>query len=295
VCSRDIGGLRPLRRVELDDIGAVPWAWMTAPALWRIAPRSLVCGPSSTQDTEVEAGVALVRGDEGDRARARTALPSAARTLLSMDDRYYYRDLALAYVRGSCPELAEACDEDLLAAAEDRGLRLHRFKRNAELPRVCRVLSTLKGFAPLNLLDIGSGRGTFLWPLLDELPEIEVTAMDVDEHRVEGIAAVARGGIERLTAKLGDAHELPWPDAGFQAATVLEVLEHVEDPQRVANELIRVTRDVVVATVPSKPDDNPEHIRLFTRQTLERLFVDASARSVQIGQVRDHFVATIQP
>lgn len=212
-----------------------------------------------------------------------------------MDPRYYYRDVALAYLRGSCPDLALATDDALLEAGEARGLRLHRFKRNSELPRVRRALSALKGFAPDNLLDIGSGRGTFLWPLLDEMPQVEVTAMDLLPHRVADIEAVARGGITRLSARQGDASQLPWTDDAFDAATVLEVLEHVEDPAPVAAELLRVSRRVVLATVPSKPDDNPEHIRLFQPASLEALFDGAGARSVKIEQVRDHYVATVQP
>ena len=34
------------------------------------------------------------------------------------------------------------------------------------------------GIQPTSLLDIGSGRGTFLWPLLDTLPTLPVIAID---------------------------------------------------------------------------------------------------------------------
>jgi len=212
-----------------------------------------------------------------------------------MDPLYYYRRLAQAYIRGSCPDLDAPDDDALWAAAQARGLRLHRFKRNSELPRVRRVLSALKGFAPRSLLDIGSGRGTFLWPLLDEFPELTVVAIDKLEHRVADLEAVARGGVDRLQARRSDAGALPFDDDTFDAATVLEVLEHVEDPAPVATELLRVASTVVVATVPSKPDDNPEHIRLFRPETLRALFIDAGARSAQVSQVRDHLVAVVQP
>ncbi|MFO8083850.1 MAG: hypothetical protein R6U27_05975 [Desulfobacterales bacterium] len=49
----------------------------------------------------------------------------------------------------------------------DKGLRLHRFKRNHSLPRVQKVLGILKTIQPASLLDIGTGRAVFLWPLID--------------------------------------------------------------------------------------------------------------------------------
>lgn len=75
-------------------------------------------------------------------------------------------------------------------------MRLHKFKRTMKLSRVQRVLGILRGFQPSNLLDIGSGRGTFLWPLLDSFPWLPVMGVDILERRVEDILAVRRGGIE---------------------------------------------------------------------------------------------------
>ena len=117
-----------------------------------------------------------------------------------LDDESHYRWLAVAYARGVLGLGAEVGDDDALAAADARGLRLHRFKRSAELPRVRAVLGTLRGLAPAELLDIGSGRGVFLWPLLDGLPDVRVTAVDVLPERAAQLAAVARGGVERLSA-----------------------------------------------------------------------------------------------
>ncbi len=58
-----------------------------------------------------------------------------------------------------------------------------------------------------------------------------------------------------------------------------------------AREAVRVARRFVVASTPSKPDDNPEHIQLFDGARLERLFLDAGAASVSIDYVLNHIIA----
>jgi 2-polyprenyl-3-methyl-5-hydroxy-6-metoxy-1,4-benzoquinol methylase len=209
-----------------------------------------------------------------------------------VDDESHYRWLAVAYARGALGDAVAALDDDAaLAAAEKAGHKLHRFKRSAELPRVRAMLGTLRGLAPASLLDVGSGRGVFLWPMLDGLDGVRVTSIDVLAERAAQIAAVARGGVSRLAAVRMDGARLGFHDGAFDVATVLEVLEHVDDPARVASELVRVARRAVLATVPSHEDDNPEHVRLFTADSLRALFEEAGARRVVVDGVRGHLTA----
>jgi 2-polyprenyl-3-methyl-5-hydroxy-6-metoxy-1,4-benzoquinol methylase len=201
-----------------------------------------------------------------------------------------YLDLAAAYVRGIRPDLDGADDEAIVARARDAGLKLYPFKQSRELPRVRAVLGALQGIQPQSLLDIGSGRGVFLWPLLETFDQLAVTAIDASDKRVAILDAVARGGVDRLTAATMDATALTFDDGAFDVVTVLEVLEHLEDPSHAACEAARVARRFVVASVPSKEDDNPEHIQLFDKRSLTRLFEQAGARSVNITYVLNHMI-----
>jgi 2-polyprenyl-3-methyl-5-hydroxy-6-metoxy-1,4-benzoquinol methylase len=203
----------------------------------------------------------------------------------------YFVPLGAAFARGRLPELGGLGDAEAFREGLARGLRLHKFKRNAALPRVRRVLSMLAGLSPSSLLDVGSGRGTFLWPLLDALPELPVTAIDRDERRASDLAAAASGGLARLSAHRMDATTLAFADGAFDGATALEVLEHMPEPERAARELVRVARRFVVVTVPSRPDDNPEHLHLLDGRRLSAMFTAAGARTVRVDHVHGHVVA----
>jgi ubiquinone/menaquinone biosynthesis C-methylase UbiE len=209
----------------------------------------------------------------------------------------YYVALGAAFARGRLGDALSASmrddDEQVFREALARGLKMHKFKRLDDrlLARVRRVLSMLAGLSPASLLDVGSGRGAFLWPLLDAFPDLEVTAIDMNEQRANDLAALGTGGLSRLTAVHMDATKLGFGNDSFDGATLLEVLEHMPDPARAAREAVRVAKRFVAASVPSKPDDNPEHIQLFDRASLTRLFEDAGARRVSIEYVPGHMIA----
>lgn len=235
----------------------------------------------------------------------RLSSPRGRQQLMNGEPQLYTR-LAAAYVRGKlareadCPPalfkaplaaLDEAALEALVELGGERGLRLHRFKRSMALPRVTRALGVLRALAPADLFDVGSGRGAFLWPLLDAFPWLPVTALDRLEYRVADLQAVRDGGVETLSAVHGDVAALAFDDGSFDVATVFEVLEHVPDPPRALAEVCRIARRFVVLSVPSKPDNNPEHIHLFSAATLEPLLRAAGAASVTFDYVRGHMLA----
>jgi ubiquinone/menaquinone biosynthesis C-methylase UbiE len=209
-----------------------------------------------------------------------------------LTDRYYV-ELAAAFVRGTLTPVPDLTPENLIAFGRQAGLRLHKFKRTSELPRVRRVLGALRGLAPADLLDVGSGRGAFLWPLLDAFSGLRVVAIDRNPRRVADLQAVSAGGIARLLPAVMDTTRLSLADASVDVVTILEVLEHLPQPARAAAEAVRVARRFVVASVPSREDDNPEHIHLFNKDALKALFLGAGAERVSCDFVLNHLIAIV--
>ena len=76
------------------------------------------------------------------------------------------------------------------------------------LPREQVVMSFLQGIVPTglcrSLLDVGSGRGAFLFPLLREFPDLKVTSLDILPHRIELLQCLHDGGLNNLHVHMAD-------------------------------------------------------------------------------------------
>jgi 2-polyprenyl-3-methyl-5-hydroxy-6-metoxy-1,4-benzoquinol methylase len=201
----------------------------------------------------------------------------------------YFNELACAFVRGRLGNEAATLTDGLRA-----GLRLHKFKVNTELPRVQRVIGVLRGLGPDKLLDVGSGRGTFLWPLLASFPSISVTAIEISERRAADLAAVRSGGVSRLTVVRMDARKMGFAPRSFDVVTMLEVLEHMPDPLAALRCAVAAARRFVVLSVPSVADDNPQHLHLFTPDRLLRMADEAGGIRTTLEHVLNHRIAIIR-
>lgn len=222
----------------------------------------------------------------------------------------YEAPLAAAYVRGTArisgrPALSSELVQTPLEALTDNalsqiisaglqaGMDLYHFKKKDELPRVSAVIGFLRGVQPRSLLDVGSGRGAFLFPFLRKFPDVPVTSVDLLPRRVEMLRAVSAGGMDHLTVLQHDICDWDAPDGAFDVVTLLEVLEHIPRVDRAVENAVRLARRYVVVTVPSRPDNNPEHIHLLTKAKLTDLFAAVGCERLKFGGVNGHLTAIV--
>lgn len=186
-------------------------------------------------------------------------------------------------------ELTQEEQSELLCIGERAQIKLYYFKRSdRQLPRVNKVLGFLKGICFDSLLDVGSGRGVFLLPFLDEFPRATVRSIDILDKRIDLLSDLATGGIDRLSVEKADICSKPYDDGSFDVVTMLEVLEHIPSVEAAIRSAVSIARKYVVVTVPSKEDDNPEHIHLLTKDKLTAYFNDCGVERLSFDGVPGH-------
>ncbi len=190
-------------------------------------------------------------------------------------------------------DLTEAEQTEVVRAGQVAGLKLYPFKKGTQiLPRVRRVMGFLHSISFETMLDVGTGRGVFMIPFLKEFPWVQVTALDLLEKRVDFLNELAAGGFPQLRAERKDLCTQPFPAKSFDVVTLLEVLEHIPDVEAAVTAAVRMAKQFVVVTVPSKPDSNPEHIHLLTKEKLTGLFRAAGCERLHFDGVEGHLFMT---
>ena len=153
------------------------------------------------------------------------------------------------------------------------------------------------------LIDVGCGNSSVCGQWFQhrgcDYLGVDVSERAVDEARASGLNV----------SKIDDATRLPFPDDTFDAAVCLEVLEHLFQPQIVAEEVLRVLKPggVLIATVPNaaywrrrvellfgcwnpigddlsieQPWRDP-HIRFFTRSRLKAMLLSVGFKPTDVG------------
>jgi len=139
-------------------------------------------------------------------------------------------------------------------------------------------------------LEVGIKTGHFIDGLA-RTTALDCTAVDPN---IEYVEALSRSSPEIAALRIGIDCELPFADATFSSASILDTLEHVPDEQRMLNELARVLRPggMLIVTVPARhafsfldPDNakyrHPTLHRLvwatrFGRENYRRRFLDTA-------------------
>ena len=105
--------------------------------------------------------------------------------------------------------------------------------------------------APESLIDVGCGEGVVTAELADRLGGRRVMGIDLPDPRLK--AAWKRNQRPNLEYRTGDACALPVDEAEFDAASAIEVLEHLPDPEAALREMRRVARRLMILSVPREP------------------------------------------
>jgi len=93
------------------------------------------------------------------------------------------------------------------------------------------------------LLEIGCGVGAVLAGIARTCPEARLSGIDISPDQITGARHyLAEQGIDGIELVVGDAASLPWSDGYFDRVRLVWVVEHLQDPQAVLAEALRVLR-----------------------------------------------------
>lgn len=93
----------------------------------------------------------------------------------------------------------------------------------------------------MKAVDIGAGKGGFMLQALEA--GMDIYGLEKNEDNIKiAQQKMAEKGYEQNRIIQGLVESLPWPDANFDFANASEVLEHVEEPDKMLNEMHRVLK-----------------------------------------------------
>ena len=226
---------------------------------------------------------------------------------------YYYVELAICRIKGdiirkgykvdkSIAEMLEKNVSDLddneinsiFSFAKEKGIDLFYFKRTGGLlPRINKVMGFLRSIEFESLLDVGSGRGAFLIPFLEEFPHISTYTTDILEERFVMLKDMERGGLDSLKAWKKDISSDSFDEKSVDVVTLLEVLEHIPNVEKAIENATKIAKKYVILSVPSKEDNNEEHIHLLTKEKLTSLFESQGVKKIAFNEVHNHLLAIV--
>lgn len=111
------------------------------------------------------------------------------------------------------------------------------------------LLKSLHTIKPKSILDAGCGEGFTLAKLQKNKIAQHLEGIDISKDAIR----LGRKMCPSLSFRHGSIYKLPYKDNTFDLVLCCEVLEHLEDPHKALQELIRVSKKYCLLTVPNEP------------------------------------------
>jgi ubiquinone/menaquinone biosynthesis C-methylase UbiE len=126
------------------------------------------------------------------------------------------------------------------AQQEERNAFFRRFGYDQDAA----VKFVLSKALPLSgpVLDIGTGKGRFVVALAPHVARVTTVDISAAEQRYARLEAAYAGVTDRIRFLARDAAKLPWRKARFDAVVSMKAIHHLEDPDAVLAEMLRVLR-----------------------------------------------------
>lgn len=130
----------------------------------------------------------------------------------------------------------------------------------------------------LNILDIGCLNGNFYNFLKERNFKMKIfTGIDLSEKLIER----AKNRFPEQTWFISECHALPFENEKFDVVLLMEILEHIEEPELALLEAKRVCKKdgIIIITVPNKTKINDgAHVWLYEIEDIKKMLSKISSR-----------------
>jgi ubiquinone biosynthesis O-methyltransferase len=138
----------------------------------------------------------------------------------------------------------------------------------------------------MRVLDIGCGDGVLTYELARG--GADVVGIDTEEHGLafaeENLKRENANGNLKYAFKNASAYDMPFESESFDCVVCTEVIEHVQDPERLVREAHRVLKKggQVILTTPYRLTEHPldpHHVREYFPEELKKLVATSFERA----------------
>jgi len=154
----------------------------------------------------------------------------------------------------------------------------------------------LDSTSPERILEVGSGEG-FVLEHVRKAKNAHLEGSDISDDMLR----LARDRNPGLKISKASAYKLPYKDKSFDLVLAIEVLEHLEHPEKALKEIQRVCSGCCILSVPNEPifsisnflrarhirrfGRNPDHIQAWSKKS----FINLLSNYFKIKQVEKPF------
>ena len=169
---------------------------------------------------------------------------------------------------------------------------ISRFLMDGFLDNFVKLLD--KSGKPKKIVEVGAGEGHLTKIILKRFPSASIWASDISKR----IVKVAERNLKNKNVQLGteNLEHLTYKNNMFDLCICCEVLEHVSDPAKALNEIRRVTKNMVIVSVPQEPlwrvlnmlrlryvrdfGNTPGHVNHWSKESFEVLVKQAGFKII---------------
>jgi ubiquinone/menaquinone biosynthesis C-methylase UbiE len=136
-----------------------------------------------------------------------------------------------------------------------------------------------------DIIDIGCGGGLMIGLIKLFNPEIKVTGFEGSEE----IRPIWKK--RNLEVKTGDIYKLPFQDNEFDTVFSSHVIEHLEKPEEMIEESLRVSKKRIIHIVPegnvNEKNFGTPHLKIYNRVNFIKHFNQKNIRIINYESIQD--------